>query len=528
MARSYYFSSQPLSIKMKKLKYIWLALAVIAFYNNAFSQTIKLYIDIAPSWHEKSMEYWSETKAYGKKTPTEIKAEILKNHRLLRDEFYLSLRESFRRQSFELVLIENPTELYLNQGDLYAELIVNADEVGGSFPYYYKNSMNGIANVNFELTVYDGEGRTEYNTTFIAKKDLKPDVYKSVTAKTKYYQDVEGFKILIEKSQVDVTPQITSVFLTEDFQASKVSNDKFNSEVVLLYKRKKVEFPLHYSSLKISSARRPTSAITTNINDYSVKSIDNAAFGDTTIANNIGTILRNVKYYALIIGINDYQDANINDLDNPINDARNLMQTLTTYYTFDNDNLTLLENPTRVDIINTLDKLSATIDEKSNLLIFYAGHGLWDAQLKKGYWIPSDGAQSSRANWLSNNDLVDYVGGIKSKHTLLVTDACFSGAIFKTRDVFTGVTKAVLEMYKYPSKKAMTSGAMKSVPDKSVFIEYLVKRLVQNEKPFLSAEELFGSFKQAVVNNSPTSQIPLFGEIQGAGDEGGDFIFILK
>ena len=172
MARSYYFSSQPLSIKMKKLKYIWLALAVIAFYNNAFSQTIKLYIDIAPSWHEKSMEYWSETKAYGKKTPTEIKAEILKNHRLLRDEFYLSLRESFRRQSFELVLIENPTELYLNQGDLYAELIVNADEVGGSFPYYYKNSMTGVANVNFELTVYDGEGRTEYNTTFIAKKIL--------------------------------------------------------------------------------------------------------------------------------------------------------------------------------------------------------------------------------------------------------------------------------------------------------------------------------------------------------------------
>ena len=36
------------------------------------------------------MEYWSETEADGKKTSTQIKAKILKNHKLLRDEFYHS------------------------------------------------------------------------------------------------------------------------------------------------------------------------------------------------------------------------------------------------------------------------------------------------------------------------------------------------------------------------------------------------------------------------------------------------------
>ena len=513
---------------MDKLKFICLLLIVFTWSGKAFSQTINFYLDIAPVWHEKSLEYWRETKAYGKKTPIQVKAEILKNQQILRDEFYLLLRESFNNQSVNLELIQNPTELYLKDGDLYAELIIKVDEVGSRFPFYYKNSMNGEAEVSFDLKVYNGEGGVEFSKSFLTLKNLKPDVYKTLKTKTKYDQDVEGFKVLVQKSQATVAPEIAALFSAEKFKTAEVVNKKFNKELVLLYQRKKVEFPVHYSSLTISKSQRPIVVTATSARDYSNDGIENAAFGDVALANNLGDILRKVKYYGLVIGINDYQDPKINDLDHPVNDARRLMQTLTTYYTFDPENLTFLENPTRSEIINTLDNLSRTIGEDSNLIIFYAGHGIWDAQLKKGYWIPSDGAQNSRANWLSNSDLVDYVRGIRSKHTLLVTDACFSGSIFKTREVFTGVSKAVFEMYKYPSKKAMTSGAMKSVPDKSVFLEYLVKRLEQNRKPFLSAEELFSSFKQAVVNNSPNSQIPLFGEIQGAGDEGGNFIFILK
>jgi len=83
-------------------------------------------------------------------------------------------------------------------------------------------------------------------------------------------------------------------------------------------------------------------------------------------------------------------------------------------------------------------------------------------------------------------------------------------------------------LYKLPSRKAMTSGMMKPVADKSVFIEYLVKRLNDNTDKFLPAEQLFSRFKAAVINNSTTGQVPQFGEIREAGDEGGDFIFIKK
>ncbi|MEM6526378.1 MAG: peptidase C14, partial [Bacteroidota bacterium] len=126
-----------------------------------------------------------------------------------------------------------------------------------------------------------------------------------------------------------------------------------------------------------------------------------------------------------------------------------------------------------------------------------------------------------------NSTLRDYISGINSKHTLLVTDACFSGSIFKERAVFTN-SKAILEMYKLPSRKAMTSGALKTVPDKSVFIQYLNRNLVNNQSPLLSAEQLFQSFKVAVINNSPNGQVPQYGPIGQAGDEGGDFIFLRR
>ena len=118
--------------------------------------------------------------------------------------------------------------------------------------------------------------------------------------------------------------------------------------------------------------------------------------------------------------------------------------------------------------------------------------------------------------------------GIPSRHSLLITDACFGGGIFKTRSAFRTNKLAVQELYKTPSKKAMTSGTLKEVPDKSIFIKYLCQELLKNEEIYLSSEDLFYRFKTTVINNSPNNQIPQFGEIQNTGDEGGDFIFIKK
>jgi hypothetical protein len=158
------------------------------------------------------------------------------------------------------------------------------------------------------------------------------------------------------------------------------------------------------------------------------------------------------------------------------------------------------------------------------MLIFYAGHGHWDEESHKGYWLPSDAHHESTANWLRNSSLKGYIAGIKSKHTLLIADACFAGSIFKTRAAFPKSSRAVQRLYNIPSRKAMTSGTLKEVPDESVFLRYLMKRLEENNEAYLPSEQLFYSLKPAVLNNS--NNVPQFGEVQDAGDEGGDFIFI--
>ncbi len=233
------------------------------------------------------------------------------------------------------------------------------------------------------------------------------------------------------------------------------------------------------------------------------------------------------KYYALLIGVQDYKDQSIPSLEGPVGDANTLLKSLTSNYTFAPENVTALNNATREQFFHALDDLSNKIKPEDNLLIFYAGHGYYDEAHLQGYWYPADAVLKRRDTWISNADLIDYITAIKSKHTLLISDACFSGSIFKTRAIDMA-PKDIQELYKLPSRKAMTSGAMKEVPDKSVFIEYLVKRLNQNTDNFLPAEQLFASFKAAVINNSPNGQVPQFGEIREAGDEGGDFIFIKK
>ena len=250
--------------------------------------------------------------------------------------------------------------------------------------------------------------------------------------------------------------------------------------------------------------------------------------GNSTIDDRIVEYLGEKKYYALLIGVNEYDDKTIDQLDQPISDALKFKEVLQNNYTFDEENIKVLENPSRTDIIESFDQLSTVINEQDNLLIFYAGHGIWDEGLQQGYWLPRDSKKTSKAAWLSNGTIRDYIGGIKSKNTLLIADACFSGGIFKSRSV-TSKYQGILELYKLPSRKAMTSGNMKTVPDVSVFMKYLMKRLNENTNKYIHSSKLFESFKEAVINNGGINpNVPQYGTVQDAGDEGGDFIFILR
>jgi tetratricopeptide (TPR) repeat protein len=228
------------------------------------------------------------------------------------------------------------------------------------------------------------------------------------------------------------------------------------------------------------------------------------------------------SYHALLIGENDYTDLGINDLTRPIDDAKRLRNVLVTNYTFNPADVVLMENPTKGQILEKLVYYQERLKESDHLLIFYSGHG----ELKDniGYWLPSDSKLDNRLNWLSNSEISDYIKAFKSRHTFVIADACFSGSIF------TGGYKdiqnfACEEMEKLPSRRALTSGAKSKVPNESVFLDYLVKKLNENTSTCLSAENLYLQIKEPVIYNSPNNQVPQFGVVPQSGDEGGNFIF---
>jgi hypothetical protein len=233
------------------------------------------------------------------------------------------------------------------------------------------------------------------------------------------------------------------------------------------------------------------------------------------------------NYYAVIIGINDYKDEKITDLNEPIKDIEKLQEILIRNYNFSPDRIKLLKNPDKSLIISTLHELRSSILSNDNLFIFYAGHGTWDQEMNTGYWLPADASPENPVNWIPNTDLTNYINAIKSQHTLLVADACFSGSIFKTRNINSENQAAIEKLYGLKSRKAITSGTMKQeVPDKSTFTHYLIKKLEDNEARFLTAEQLFLDLRLAVLNNS--ANVPQYGTIQNTGDEGGEFIFVKK
>ncbi len=323
----------------------------------------------------------------------------------------------------------------------------------------------------------------------------------------------ENHELFTKKSEIKIIGKV----IDEESGISKIFiNDKFFDlpEDGHFVKRIPLEIGLNEISITAIDQSDNFSEINLSV-EYLIRATSSAA-----------QLKINGKFYALLIGINQYEDPNFTNLDNPITDAESLYNVLVSDYLFDKVNVKFIKNARITDIYNALDELSHTLTENDNLLVFYAGHGWWDEDANIGYWLPSDARMNSKAKWFRNSTLCDYLKEIDSKHTLIITDACFAGSIFKTRGVSMEASKAIQLLYDMKSRKAMTSGTLTQVPDRSAFVKYLINRLAENNERYISSEQLFASFRIAVINNSDV--VPQYGEIRNVGDEGGDFIFIRK
>ena len=233
------------------------------------------------------------------------------------------------------------------------------------------------------------------------------------------------------------------------------------------------------------------------------------------------------KNYCLLIGAQNYNDLSIPSLENPIQDAVRLKLILKKDYDFEEGTIFNLFNPSANDVKRQLLELTTVIQPEDNLLIFYAGHGIWVEKEKKGYWLLVDAKRNDSTTWLQNKDVLNLIAKLPSRHTLLITDACFSGGVFKTRSIGKNAPAALKTINEKISRVAITSGNDTEVPDESVFMKYLVKALTENKEKYLTAQKMFiNQIMEAVMTETKTE--PRYGTLELAGHIGGDYIFSKK
>lgn len=233
------------------------------------------------------------------------------------------------------------------------------------------------------------------------------------------------------------------------------------------------------------------------------------------------------RYYALVIGNNDYQE--LTHLKTAENDAKEIEAILREKYGFETK---LLPNAKRKDIIQALVEYRRKLEPTASLLVYYAGHGYRDPETEIAYWLPVDANKDNSSEWISADDVTGLIRAIPARHILIVSDSCYSGTL--ARDAGIGLSSpSIQKLSARKSRNLMASGGNEPVPDgggagnHSVFASALLRGLKEIEKDVFSAADLFHDYVRDQVAGS-SHQLPDYRFVPYSGDDGGDFIFVRK
>jgi hypothetical protein len=229
------------------------------------------------------------------------------------------------------------------------------------------------------------------------------------------------------------------------------------------------------------------------------------------------------KNYILAIANDAYPDA----LHNCIRDAEAFVKVLTERYNFDNQYVTFLKNGSRKQILDAFKAQVSTVTAVDNLVIYYSGHGAYDKELDEGSWVPSGAGFKDTDEFISNADLKVRLSAIKSHHTFLVVDSCYSGALFLS----TATRGGENYLEKFPSRWGLASGRLQTVSDgvaggHSPFATALLNHL-ENSDTSLSVMQLCIRVVEQVGANQE-GQMPIGEPMQVKGHQSGQFIFHLR
>ena len=251
------------------------------------------------------------------------------------------------------------------------------------------------------------------------------------------------------------------------------------------------------------------------------------------------TGIENPDAIAVVIGNMDYEDKDIPAVEYAINDAESVKKYLINVLGYQEGNIIYLPNATKARFEATFgtkenyrdSRLYNYLKEgKSDIFIYYSGHGAPDLKTKDGYFVPVDAdPQTISLTGYSLQQLYDNIAKIarerKSPDTFIVIDACFSGAseagllVKNASPITISVENPLLTMENTVVLTSSSGAEISSwYPEKnhSMFTYFFLKALREGaEKPDgeVTAEDIFSSLSDS-ANGLPYYARRLHNRIQ--------------
>jgi WD40 repeat protein len=239
------------------------------------------------------------------------------------------------------------------------------------------------------------------------------------------------------------------------------------------------------------------------------------------------------RNHILAIAIDKYDNGQ-EPLSYPVYECERLIKSLKERYEFEERNILRLydEKATKELLRDTIYDLSGDLGPEDNLILIFAGHGVYYDRFKQGYWVPVDApAIKSPAEaydeFFSFQRIIDNFYESKIHHLVFVIDSCFSGTFSQyIMNVPQAKPEAENNPEEKPSRWVLTSGRKHLVVDNSPFAKAMWEVLKANQEEKLRIYGLYNEIRNKIPED--IDQTAYCTEIVEGEAKGGEFTFQLR
>ena len=332
----------------------------------------------------------------------------------------LALYTSYKKTSYDEFTVENLIPVKVEGYSVGTK--TNKDfwvYVPRQYKKLYIRGINKFGqNTTLDLTPYE-----EYVKARTGRKGLddseKPKVYLNYPKLTNNFYRTEELYLSLEGKVTD----------NMGLLSFKINDEKVRVGDNGFYK-KRLKLKLGINSVVLKAQDINNNTIYYDFVIVRDEIIEDTQFSDVDYPS--ATSNKNKNAIAVVFGIENYRNAP--SVSFAVNDADIFREYLIKRFGLRRENIymKLDEQATKGEfdkVFSSNGWISRHSSKKSDVFIYYAGHGAPDIKTKESYLIPYDGDPNyATSTGYAINDIYRNLSGIKAKSITIVLDACFSGS----------------------------------------------------------------------------------------------------